>query len=448
MSADWLAASAPSPSATGHAFVPAYWVPDSQVLAVFLGIFAMAAWGSWANLLKLNNGATRFEFFFLDYQAGSFLIAIFLVLFLGLPGFSTGLTWSTIFAAFAAGALNTLGTLLVMASVELSGMTIVFPIVVGIEMAIGTTLLWLIERRESPALLFTGVVCALCAVYLDYRSHSEGRNSEKGDAANPSGSIRGSGNLQYASLSVGAVDDEDLIEDDPFSSDLSDLTEPYKMGRRSKLSQQMAAASGMCSKFSSSLTRAQRGTAMCVFAALFFSLWPVLDALSTEGCAADVKGSPYAFFIFFRMAALVFTWFVVACMAKFSISVESSRTLMVGDIMQDDDPDAITLQKYLKEVPMRSRLLGLLAGATWGLGTMFSLVAGEVVGLGVSITLTRCSPLVATFWGVCLWKEAEDMSAKAKRLLLGMVFFYILSIIFVSASAPADASVDGEAGDC
>ena len=95
-------------------------------------------------------------------------------------------------------------------------------------------------------------------------------------------------------------------------------------------------------------------------------------------------------------------------------------------------------------------MLGLTAGAIWGVGTLFSLVAGEVVGLGVSMTLTRCSPLIATFWGVCMWKEAEGMSTRAKQFLAAMVVFYILSIVFVSASAPSftGSGMDGEAGNC
>ena len=450
---------------------PAYWVPDSEGVALFLGLLAMVAWGSWANLLKLNAGATRFEFFFLDYQAGALSTAAVLALVLGLPGFSTGLTGARVGAALLAGAINTVGTLLVMAAVELAGMTVVFPIVVGIEMAIGTTMLWLVEQRESPALLFTGVVCALCAVYLDFRAHSEDRSGD-GDSGSSSRSSDPSsnydradnGSLKYAALTVGGngggsdeensngLNDDIPFDDDPFSSDLSDLRKPYKMGRRSRLSRKMAAASGICSRFTDRLTEAQRGTAMCILAAIFFSLWPVLDALSTEGCASEIKGSPFAFFLIFRLSALLFTFIVVTCMARFSISVESgnTRTLVDEGTFMGSDPDAINLENYLHEVPRRSRMLGLCAGAIWGVGTLFSLLAGEVVGLGVSMTLTRCSPLVATFWGVCMWKEAHGMSVRAKQFLAGMVFFYVMSIIFVSESAPQfqGAEMDGEAGGC
>ena len=42
------------------------------------------------------------------------------------------------------------------------------------------------------------------------------------------------------------------------------------------------------------------------------------------------------------------------------------------------------------------------------------------------------------------------MSTRAKQFLAAMVVFYILSIVFVSASAPSftGSGMDGEAGDC
>merc|ERR1711871_771294 len=42
---------------------------------------------------------------------------------------------------------------------------------VGVEMTIGTTVLWLIERKEDPAWLFVGVVSAVIAVIFDALSH-------------------------------------------------------------------------------------------------------------------------------------------------------------------------------------------------------------------------------------------------------------------------------------
>ena len=167
--------------------IPQWWVPESDSTAIGLSLFAMVAWGSWANLLKLNSGVTRFEFFFLDYQLGAFLVSLLLTLLLGTGGFSEGLSVGRFFAAVVAGIVNTLGTLLVMASVELSGMTVVFPVVVGIEMIIGTTFLWLIERKESPGLLFTGVVCAMAAVSFDYLSHQEPTEDDGLDSSDKSG---------------------------------------------------------------------------------------------------------------------------------------------------------------------------------------------------------------------------------------------------------------------
>jgi glucose uptake protein GlcU len=416
--------------------IPKYWVPGSDASAVIFGLLALISWGSWANLLKLNQGVTRFEFFFLDYQAGACAASILLAILLGTGGFSDGMTVGRFFAAMVAGVVNTLGTLLVMASVELSGMTVVFPVVVGIEMTIGTSLLWLIEQKESPGLLFTGVACAMCAVILDYKSHSEVKEDRDGSLGGSRGS-ESSSSLSYSTL---------IVSDNDFSTDLSDLSRPYTFSTSSSPERKTTKSrvNHPCLSFTKDWTPKTRGLFLCVLAAIFFSLWPVLDALSTEGCKNDVRASPYAFFMYFRITALGFTWMISSCMD--GLSGGGSRSNISSNTSAELD---VTFQNYLHEIPNRSRFLGLTAGFIWGFGTLCSLISGEVVGLSVSVTMTRCSPLVATFWGVLVWGEARGMNKKALMYLAGMVVMYCCAIGFIAASAPSDGNVqDGETGNC
>ena len=409
--------------------IPQWWVPESDSTAIGLSLFAMVAWGSWANLLKLNSGVTRFEFFFLDYQLGAFLVSLLLTLLLGTGGFSEGLSVGRFFAAVVAGIVNTLGTLLVMASVELSGMTVVFPVVVGIEMIIGTTFLWLIERKESPGLLFTGVACAMAAVSFDYLSHQEPMEDDGlgGTATRRRRSENNS--MSYTTL---------VVSDGDFSPDLSELSRPYSFSASSSSATRGRRASGglgTAGRFSCCVTvfdgmaAKSRGLMLCVVAAVFFSLWPVLDALSLKNneSGPTVSASPYAFFLIFRIAALAFTWCISQWMGQLG-----KRD---GDEGGASDM-SVTFSNYLYEIPRKSRCLGVTAGFVWGCGTLFSLISGEVVGLGVSVTMTRCSPLVATFWGVVMWNETEGMTARAKLYLIGMVMSYCFAIMFIALAAP------------
>jgi len=420
-----------------------YWVPPNDSAAIFVGLLALVAWGSWANLLKLNKGHTRFEFFFLDYQAGACVASILLALCFGTGGFTDGMTVGRFFAALVAGVVNTLGTLLVMASVELSGMTVVFPIVVGIEMTIGTSLLWMIEQKEAPGLLFTGVACAMVAVTFDYLSHSEIR----ADDDDGLGGTHGDGSsLSYSTL---------IVSDNDFSTDLSELSRPYTFSTSSSPSKnsghrgnQHQHQQNPCS-FMNDWTNKSRGLFLCVVAAMFFSLWPVLAAISTEGCAKDVHASPYAFFVVFRVAAFIFTWMISGCLDGLTgSSGGGGGGSGSGSGSGGEAHSKVTFHNYIHEIPRRSRMLGLTAGFIWGCGTLCSLVSGEVVGLSVSVTMTRCSPLVATFWGVVVWGEAKGMNQKAKLYLGGMVVMYCLAIAFVAASAPDDSVPDGETGGC
>ena len=167
-------------------------------------------------------------------------------------------------------------------------------------------------------------------------------------------------------------------------------------------------------------TNKSRGLFLCVVAAMFFSLWPVLDAISTEGCAKDVHASPYAFFVVFRVAAFIFTWMISGCLDGLTGSSGGGGG-GGGSGSGGEAHSKVTFHNYIHEIPRRSRMLGLTAGFIWGCGTLCSLVSGEVVGLSVSVTMTRCSPLVATFWGVVVWGEAKGMNQKAKLYLGGMV---------------------------
>lgn len=48
----------------------------------------------------------------------------------------------------------------------------------------------------------------------------------------------------------------------------------------------------------------------------------------------------------------------------------------------------------------------------------------SVVGFALSYSCGQCAPLVATFWGVFLWKEFKGASAATIVWLLLMVLFY------------------------
>ena len=63
--------------------------------------------------------------------------AFYVAPLLGHDGYNSGLNTVTIFVAMVAGIINTLGTVGIMVAIELSGLTLAVPIVVGVEICVG-----------------------------------------------------------------------------------------------------------------------------------------------------------------------------------------------------------------------------------------------------------------------------------------------------------------------
>jgi glucose uptake protein len=77
-------------------------------------------------------------------------------------------------------------------------------------------------------------------------------------------------------------------------------------------------------------------------------------------------------------------------------------------------------------------LLGLLGGAIWGTGTVFSLTAGKLTGQAISYAIGQSAPMVAALWGVLAWKEFAGSGTRAKMYLVLMFVFYGLAILLVA----------------
>ena len=159
-------------------------LPSTYQTALLLTILAMLCWGSWANTLKLA-GKWRFELFYFDFSFGAILLAI-------LAGFTFGsmgedLTFldnlavtRTLYIAYAgiAGVIFNLGNILLVGGISIAGMSVAFPISMGLALVIGAVWSFSLGAEGSPALLFGGAVVVLLAVIVgakSYRAHVKSR---------------------------------------------------------------------------------------------------------------------------------------------------------------------------------------------------------------------------------------------------------------------------------
>ncbi len=155
-------------------------LPHTYIVTLLVLFFSMLCWGSWANTQKLT-GKWRFELFYFDYAFGVLLLAVvaaFTLGSLGYDGFSfmdDMLNGGKRYAAmgFGAGVIFNLANMLLVAAIAVAGLSVAFPVGIGLALIIGVIWNYIIRPQGNPILLFGGcalVVCAMILCAIAYRA--------------------------------------------------------------------------------------------------------------------------------------------------------------------------------------------------------------------------------------------------------------------------------------
>ena len=157
-------------------------LPATTLASLLLLILTLICWGSWANSQKLVF-KWRFELYYYDFILGlatCLLIGVFTLGTLNSQELTVSdnlmlASYRKLVYAVGAGVLVNLGNILLVAGVSLSGMTVAFPLSLGVALVVTsvTNFIGSTELFNAP-LLFGGLVLVLAAVLLDifaYRSH-------------------------------------------------------------------------------------------------------------------------------------------------------------------------------------------------------------------------------------------------------------------------------------
>lgn len=115
-------------------------VVNSYSLAVIFCFITMLCWGSWGNTQKLAGKTWRYELFYWDYVIGMVLFAILLGFTMGSIGtegrpFLEDLAqaeWGGIGSVVLGGVIFNASNILLSASVSLAGLSVAFPLGVGL----------------------------------------------------------------------------------------------------------------------------------------------------------------------------------------------------------------------------------------------------------------------------------------------------------------------------
>src|SRR5208337_4807519 len=155
-------------------------VVQSLPVAILLCVVTMLGWGSWANTQKLaGKEKWPFELFYWDYAIGVMLFGALFAATLGTMG-SSGPTamanlrtaeFRFILPALISGAVFNVSNILLVVGIDAAGMSVAFPVGVGLALVIGTVTSFLETPKGNPVLLFLGVALIVFAMVMSALAH-------------------------------------------------------------------------------------------------------------------------------------------------------------------------------------------------------------------------------------------------------------------------------------
>ncbi|HUI66499.1 MAG TPA: GRP family sugar transporter [Bacteroidota bacterium] len=161
-------------------------------VAVLFCVVTMLCWGSWANTSKISTEKWPFPLFYWDYSLGLIIMSVIYGLTMG--SFGTGgrsffpdlqqAQPASILSAFAGGVVFNLSNLLIVAAISLAGLSVAFPIGVGLALVIGVIVNYVKQPTGNPILLLLGVLLVVAAMVVNARissrlSQFQGKTSTK-----------------------------------------------------------------------------------------------------------------------------------------------------------------------------------------------------------------------------------------------------------------------------
>lgn len=152
---------------------------QNYTLAVFLCVLAMICWGSWQNTQNLIGKKWRFELFYWDYTIGIVFFALLMAFTFGSFGnqgrsFIADMAQADaryLLSSAVGGFIWNVGTLLLVASISIAGMSVAFPIGGGIGWTLGILINYLGRPEGNPWFLFGGTLVIILAILFSMQSY-------------------------------------------------------------------------------------------------------------------------------------------------------------------------------------------------------------------------------------------------------------------------------------
>ncbi len=173
------------------------YVVSSYLLAVTFCFVTMLCWGSWGNTQKLAAKSWRYELFYWDYVIGMLVFSLLIAFTMGSFGdqgrsFLVDLSqvdMRNIGSVILGGIIFNASNILLSASTSIAGMSVAFPLGVGLSLVLGTIINYIGAPKGNPVILFVGVALIVVAVICNGIASGKVDKSEKDSKAGRKGII-------------------------------------------------------------------------------------------------------------------------------------------------------------------------------------------------------------------------------------------------------------------
>jgi glucose uptake protein len=155
------------------------YIIQTYPIAILACFVTMLCWGSWANTQKLAGSTWRFELFYWDYVLGIVLTALVLAFTLGSVG-ASGRAFlpdvaqadaANVWSAVIGGVIFNAANILLGAAIAIAGMSVAFPVGIGLALVIGVVVNYISLPVGNAALLFGGVALVMVAILLNANAY-------------------------------------------------------------------------------------------------------------------------------------------------------------------------------------------------------------------------------------------------------------------------------------
>ena len=156
-------------------------IVENYGLAILLCVITMLCWGSWANTTKLTTKTWRFELFYWDYVLGILITTLLLAFTLGSNGIEGRAFLDDIkqantrnmVSSFIGGVIFNLANILLVAAIGIAGMSVAFPVGIGIALVLGVIVNYISVPQGNAMLIFGGVALITLAIILNARAYQK-----------------------------------------------------------------------------------------------------------------------------------------------------------------------------------------------------------------------------------------------------------------------------------